>query len=173
MHFYERVATLLFTTKLNFSRGKILVEYTFLWGRYLTNFPMVKSIHNWQLPLNSVELPEKSMAFKNIGNFLRNRHLCEISLRIPKQSKKYYNSRTIKNFKILIESWNSPKKSCTFFLLHKTRFYVWLSRSSWASAQGSSFWCQNLGIITEHSKTKLLFSLIVKHRVGLETLVCI
>ena len=54
------------------------------WGRYWTNFLLAKKIRVRQLSLNTIELPGKSMVFENIWNFLENKHLCEISLKIPK-----------------------------------------------------------------------------------------
>ena len=43
-----------------------------------TNFLLTKSIHIWQLSLNSIERFAKSKIFENTCNIMKNRHFCEI-----------------------------------------------------------------------------------------------
>ena len=100
-----------------------------------------------QLPiLNTIEYLAKSRVFENIWNFQKNKHICEISQNIPKKSKKWYNSKAIKIFEIMVAACSIVIKSfakmswhffSTFFpenkffytfLFYFFMFIVWLNR---------------------------------------------
>ena len=78
----------LFTAKLYVSRVQNQGQIYHFWGSYLTNFQLAKSIHIWQLNLNTIELFEKSRVFENIRNFQRNWNFCEMSLKVSIKWKK-------------------------------------------------------------------------------------